>query len=57
MEKAFVAYRMGQISLGKLAELLVIPLEMAKLQLTFRNIPINLGVSSQEKLLRDIENA
>jgi len=56
-EVAFEAYGMGQISLGKLAELLDIPLEAAKVELKFRNIPINLGVNSMEELLRDIENA
>ena len=57
MEIAFEAYARGQISLGKLAELLDISLEEAKVQLTARNIPINLGVSSMEELLRDIKNA
>lgn len=53
----FEAYRLGLISLGKLAELLEITLEEAKEQLNSRDIPINLGVNSELELLSDIENA
>jgi Zn-dependent peptidase ImmA (M78 family)/DNA-binding XRE family transcriptional regulator len=53
----FEAYRLGFISLGKLAELLEITLEEAKEQLNSRDIPINLGVNSELELLSDIENA
>lgn len=57
IEMAFEAYCLGQISLSKLAELLEIPLEEAKTQLEAKNIPIDLGVSSELELLSDIENA
>jgi len=57
MNMAFEAYSLGHISLGKLAELLDAPIEEAKAQLEKRNIPVNLGVSSEDELLRDIENA
>jgi Zn-dependent peptidase ImmA (M78 family)/DNA-binding XRE family transcriptional regulator len=53
----FEAYRLGFISLGKLAELLEITLEEAKEQLNSRDISINLGVNSKLELLSDIENA
>jgi Zn-dependent peptidase ImmA (M78 family)/transcriptional regulator with XRE-family HTH domain len=53
----FEAYRLGYISLSKLAELLEITLEEAKEQLKIRDIPINLGVNSELELLSDIENA
>lgn len=53
----FEAYRLGYISLSKLAELLEITLEEAKEQLNRRDIPINLGVNSELELLSDIENA
>ncbi len=57
IEMAFEAYYLGHISLSKLAELLEIPLEEAKTQLEARNIPIDLGVSSELELLSDIKNA
>lgn len=57
VDMAFEAYSLGHISLGKLAELLDVPIEEAKAQLEKRNIPINLGVSSEAQLLRDIKNA
>lgn len=57
VEMAFEAYCLRYISLSKLAELLEIPLEEAKTQLEARNIPIDLGVSSELELLSDIENA
>ncbi len=53
----FEAYRQGQISLNKLAELLEIPLEEAKVQLTERKIPLDLGIRSEVELLSDLENA
>ncbi len=53
----FEAYRQGQISLNKLAELLEIPLEEAKVQLQERKIPLDLGVRSEVELLSDLENA
>lgn len=53
----FEAYCLRYISLSKLAELLEITLEEAKTQLEARNIPIDLGVSSELELLSDIENA
>lgn len=53
----FEAYRLGYISLSKLAELLEITLEEAKEQLNIRDIPINLGVNSKLELLSDIDNA
>lgn len=53
----FETYCLGHISLSKLAELLEIPLEEAKTQLSARNIQIDLGVSSELELLSDIENA
>ncbi len=57
VEMAFEAYNLGQISLGKLAELLDVPIEEAKAQLKKRNAPIDLGVISEDELLSDIENA
>ena len=54
---AFEAYRLGKISLGKLAELLEITLEEAKEESLTREIPINLGVNSELELLSDVENA
>lgn len=57
MDMAFEAYSLGQISLGKLAELLDIPIEEAKAQLEKRGAPIDLGVSSEDELFRDIEDA
>ncbi len=48
---------MGLISLSKLAELLRISLEEAKAQLEARNAPTDLGVSSEDEVLSDIENA
>lgn len=57
VEMAFEAYSLGKISLSKLAELLEIPLEEAKTQLQARNIPLDLGVSSELELLSDIKNA
>lgn len=56
-EMVFEAYRLGQISLGKLAELLEYSIEEAKSQLKARNIPLDLGVDSDSELLSDIENA
>lgn len=56
-EMAFEAYCLGQISLNKLAELLEIPLEEARIQVEARNAPLDLGVSSELELLSDIENA
>lgn len=56
-EMVFEAYRLGQISLGKLAELLECSIEEAKSQLKARNIPLDLGVDSDCELLSDIENA
>lgn len=56
-KKYFEAYRLGYISLSKLAELLEITLEEAKHELKVKNIPINLGVESELELLSDIENA
>jgi len=53
----FEAYSLGSISLGKLAELLDVPIEEAKAQLEKRNGPVYLGVSSDDELLSDIENA
>lgn len=53
----FEAYRLGYISLSKLAQLLKITLEEAKEELRARDIPINLGVNSKLELLSDIENA
>lgn len=57
MDMAFEAYSLGHISLGKLAELLDVPIEEAKAQLEKRRAPIDLGVSSEDELLRDIQNA
>lgn len=57
VDMAFEAYSLGHISLGKLAELLDVPIEEAKTQLEQRSAPIDLGVSSEVELLRDIENA
>lgn len=57
VEMAFEAYSLGLISLSKLAELLKISLEEAKAQLEARNAPTDLGVSSEDELLSDIENA
>ncbi|WAL61211.1 ImmA/IrrE family metallo-endopeptidase [Thermocoleostomius sinensis] len=57
VDMAFEAYSLGQISLGKLAELLDVPIEEAKAQLEKRGVPIDLGVSSEDDLFRDIENA
>lgn len=57
VDMAFEAYSLGHISLGKLAELLDVPIEEAKAQLEKRSAPIDLGVSSEVELLRDIENA
>jgi Zn-dependent peptidase ImmA (M78 family)/DNA-binding XRE family transcriptional regulator len=54
---AFEAYSQGSIGLGKLAELLELPIEEAKAQLQARNIPVDLGVNSEADLLNDIENA
>jgi Zn-dependent peptidase ImmA (M78 family)/DNA-binding XRE family transcriptional regulator/predicted HTH domain antitoxin len=57
VDTAFEAYSLGHISLGKLAELLDVPIEEAKAQLEKRGAPIDLGVSSEDDLFRDIENA
>ena len=57
VDMAFEAYSLGYISLGKLAELLDVPIEEAKAQLEKRNAPVDLGVSSKDELLSDIENA
>lgn len=57
VDMAFEAYSLGYISLGKVAELLDVPIEEAKAQLEERNAPIDLGVSSEDDLFRDIENA
>jgi Zn-dependent peptidase ImmA (M78 family)/predicted HTH domain antitoxin/DNA-binding XRE family transcriptional regulator len=57
VDMVFEAYSLGQISLGKLAELLDVPIEEAKAQLEKRGVPIDLGVSSKDDLFRDIENA
>ncbi len=57
MEMNFDAYRLGYISLSKLAELLEITVEEAKNLLNAREIPIDLGVNSELELLSDIENA
>ncbi|NER38793.1 MAG: ImmA/IrrE family metallo-endopeptidase [Oscillatoria sp. SIO1A7] len=57
LDMAFEAYSLGYISLGKLAELLDVPIEEAKAQLEKRNLPVYLGTSSEEELLSDIENA
>ncbi|MEQ9354902.1 hypothetical protein [Coleofasciculus chthonoplastes] len=54
---AFEAYCLGYISLNKLAELLEIPVEEAKVQVEARNAPLDLGVSGELELLNDIENA
>lgn len=56
-EMAFEAYCLGYISLNKLAELLEIPVEEAKVQVEARNAPLDLGVSGELELLNDIENA
>ncbi|MDJ0620127.1 MAG: UPF0175 family protein [Calothrix sp. MO_192.B10] len=53
----FEAYRLGKISLSKLAELLEITLEEAKEELNARDISINLGANSELELLSNIENA
>ncbi|MEH1807917.1 hypothetical protein [Nostoc sp.] len=53
----FEAYRLGQIGLGKLVELLEFSIEEAKSQLKARDIPLDLGVDSDSELLSDIENA
>jgi predicted HTH domain antitoxin len=57
LEQSYEAYQLGQISLSKLAELLEVTIEEAKYELKVRNIPLNLGVDSQEELLNDIKNA
>ncbi|MBC6480646.1 MAG: helix-turn-helix domain-containing protein [Hormoscilla sp. GM7CHS1pb] len=57
VDMAFEEYSLGYISLGKLAELLDVPIEEAKAQLEKRNAPVDLGVSSKDELLSDIENA
>ncbi|GAB4383620.1 MAG: hypothetical protein Kow00121_45810 [Elainellaceae cyanobacterium] len=57
VDMAFEAHSLGHISLGKLAELLDVPIEEAKAQLEERGAPIDLGVSSEDDLFRDIENA
>lgn len=57
IDQAFDAYRQGQITLGKLADQLDLPIEEAKAQLAERKISFNLGVNSEEELIRDIENA
>lgn len=57
VDMAFEAYNLGHISLAKLAELLDVPIEEAKVQLENRSVPVDLGVSSEDELLRDIENA
>ena len=54
---AFEAYNRVQISLVKLAELLDVPIEETKAQLKKRNAPLDLGVSSEDELLRDLDNA
>ncbi len=56
-EMAFEAYRLGKISLSKLAELLEITLEEAKNESLTREIPLNLGINSELELLNDVENA
>lgn len=56
-EMVFEAYRLGQIGLGKLVELLEFSIEEAKSQLKARDIPLDLGVDSDSELLSDIENA
>jgi predicted HTH domain antitoxin len=56
-EMAFEAYCLGYISLNKLAELLEVPVEEAKVQVEARNAPLDLGVSGELELLNDIENA
>jgi hypothetical protein len=57
VDLAFEAYNRGQISLGKLAELLDVSIEEAKVELKKRNAPLDLGVSSEDELLSDIKNA
>jgi predicted HTH domain antitoxin len=57
IDQAFDAYRQGQITLGKLADQLDLPIEEAKAQLAERKISFNLGVNSEEELIRDLENA
>jgi Zn-dependent peptidase ImmA (M78 family)/transcriptional regulator with XRE-family HTH domain len=54
---AFEAYIKGNISLGKLADLIEVPLEEAKAQLESRNIPPNLGLDNELDLMSDIANA
>jgi predicted HTH domain antitoxin len=49
-------YDREEISLGKLAELLGIDIEMAKLFLIKKKIKPNLGVESLESLQEDIDN-
>ncbi|BAY80434.1 hypothetical protein NIES25_69220 (plasmid) [Nostoc linckia NIES-25] len=56
-EMVFEAYRLGQIGLGKLVELLECSIKQAKSQLKARDIPLDLGVDSDLELLSDIENA
>ncbi|MDZ8091604.1 MAG: ImmA/IrrE family metallo-endopeptidase [Nostoc sp. DedQUE05] len=56
-EMVFEAYRLEQIGLGKLVELLEFSIEEAKSQLKARDIPLDLGVDSDSELLSDIENA
>ena len=57
VDMAYEAYNLRYISLSKLADLLDIPIEEAKAQLEERNTPLDLGVSSEDELLRDIKNA
>jgi Zn-dependent peptidase ImmA (M78 family)/transcriptional regulator with XRE-family HTH domain len=57
VDMAFEAYCQGHISLNKLAELLDLPVEEAKAKVEERNIPLDLGVSSELELLSDISNA
>lgn len=53
----YEAYIKGMISLGRLAELLGVPIEEAKANLEERNYPVNLGVESELDLLSDLANA
>lgn len=55
--KILEQYRQGLISLNKLAELLDVPLEEAKIQLQISHIPLDSGISDTSDLLRDVENA
>lgn len=57
VEMVWEAYKFGHISLSKVAELLDISLEAAQALLEEREVPIEIGVSSESELLRDIINA